>query len=74
MQVFPSETSDKVTVVLTEQLIQIPKRIDIVDTNGRLVRQFTTGLFLEQELVVSDLPSGKYFVRTKNYLGQFIKY
>jgi len=68
---YPSIVTDLLTIVVNEENTIIPQQINIFDINGKVVKSLYTGLDTEQNINVSNLPNGHYFIKLGKFLGKF---
>ena len=67
VQIYPNPSKTKITVEFEK--ISFIEKINIYDVNGELVKIID----YTNQIDISDLPTGVYFVTHGNYFGKFIK-
>jgi hypothetical protein len=68
----PNIAINQITIILSEEDIQLPKAINIFDSTGTQVKIQYTGLYTEHNIDISNLPIGRYTIQLGSKIGHFI--
>jgi len=73
LRILPNKNSNGIIIFLPDEILQLPNILKILNSEGKVHKQYATGIMPTLEINISEFPLGKYWVQVGNYQGCFIK-